>query len=874
MGHYYFIQSVKIEDTLKKRSKISQDDTLVEWKYEIPPMFFPLFSSQPRYENSLLYCKGKEGFKNIKKMYNFLEKHRELAFDNPDEFLSYKKKIIDYLEESLQDYYELNGTDVFSMTYAEDDYLNKSENCYKLMQEVNSQIEEAIKNDDIEAFLSIYTDAEITHKSAQLRYFFNLNTYLYGYECILTTNKPLEYVEIFEENNKFGLKLEDRVILSPIYDEIFGFGENEIYSVIQNGDKYGYINTNGNLIIPLIYDDAYDFNVNYNWDKKSQINIKTYRAIIQNKGKYGVIDEKNNIILPSIYDDIVIYEAHAHFPFMIVLTTNNGQKTILDVDGKELYPAVITEIYYFDDKEENKYANFYGRLLIESKEDTYYLNSELKPYGYNVEIIQNGFEFYTKRNEFTYCFIAKNKEGKKGIINWHDETLLPFEFDDVEVYSPTTHNLFFKTTKNAKEALYSIQLEQEIKLVIPPIYDKLAEFIYIDVHSIYSTIEKNNKKGVYSVYENIEIIEPKYESILYSYNKENLFAFLNDKIIQYKISTTKEISLDFNNLESSIKWCESDKKAKNIFKKLKSSYMKEALNLIFKDKNEIDMAQKNYPNVNFLEPKSIFDAVNKILAEFENDINITLILYKAYKYHFDSKSDDVSDLKWGIINFYIAEIYYKKQNYSLAIDYAQIAKTFVPIRNSFYITLLQFICYNYFFSSLYKKSIDEGLIGLKWINEQQNHYKNSDALEWANNIKNELEMIKNTQETISYYLGCSYFNLENPNYTEALKYIELSLENKTDWNVFNKSYVKAVSTYNLNKDLQEAISVLQEADKVAEELKENLDDHCYIKYLLAFSYYYNFKNSQKALEKIKESLSINPYYKNSLELKEEINRRK
>ena len=130
-------------------------------------MFFPLFSSQPRYENSLLYCKGKEGFKNIKKMYNFLEKHRELAFDNPDEFLSYKKKIIDYLEESLQDYYELNGTDVFSMTYAEDDYLNKSENCYKLMQEVNSQIEETIKNDDIEAFLSIYTDAEITHKSAK-----------------------------------------------------------------------------------------------------------------------------------------------------------------------------------------------------------------------------------------------------------------------------------------------------------------------------------------------------------------------------------------------------------------------------------------------------------------------------------------------------------------------------------------------------------------------------------------------------------------------------------------------------------------------------------------------------------------------------------
>ena len=43
MGHYYFIQSVKIEDKPKKRAKISQKETLIEWKYEIPPMFFPYF---------------------------------------------------------------------------------------------------------------------------------------------------------------------------------------------------------------------------------------------------------------------------------------------------------------------------------------------------------------------------------------------------------------------------------------------------------------------------------------------------------------------------------------------------------------------------------------------------------------------------------------------------------------------------------------------------------------------------------------------------------------------------------------------------------------------------------------------------------------
>ena len=52
--------------------------------------------------------------------------------------------------------------------------------------------------------------------------------------------------------------------------------------------------------------------------------------------------------------------------------------------------------------------------LLESKEPSYYLNSDLKPYGCDVEIIQNDFEFYTKENGLTHCFVAKIKKIKKG----------------------------------------------------------------------------------------------------------------------------------------------------------------------------------------------------------------------------------------------------------------------------------------------------------------------------------------------------------------------------------------------------------------------------------------------------------------------------
>ncbi len=740
------------------------------------------------------------------------------------------------------------------------------------MQELNLQIQEAIENDDIEAFLSIYTDAGITHKSAELRYFFNESIYQYGYGCLVTYNEHKDSVQIFEENGKVGLKSnEGEVLLPPAYDEIFGFGENEQYSVVRNGDKYGHIDINGKVVVPLIYDDAFDFIKDSRWDQKTETLIEKYRAVVQLEGKYGVIDETHTIVLPLIYEDINLREQHNSFPFMIFVTIE-GKKAILDIEGKELYPSIITTIHHPNDEDDDSgFINFYERLLVKTEDETYYLNPSFEPYGYNVEIIQNGLELRTKRNTVTYCFIARNKEGKMGIINWHNEILLPFEFDTIEEYTSTGANILYKTLNEGKPSLYQITNKSTTTILIPPVYDAICGLFSAGADWRYVVVEKNGKKGVYYLQGKKEVLPPQFEAIsFFSYNEQYLCAFLKDKIIQYKVPSIEEVPLDLKFLEMSIKYAEEPDKAKAILKKLKPVYIKEVLELIFSDPKDIAIAQKRYSKVNFLQPESILDAANTLNMTLEkagSPIDDMQTLYTAFQYHFDNKNSDAREIKWGMMNFFLARMHYEKENYPLAIEYAKRANMFIYVNNILYIDVLQFICYTYYDSDKNEEAVEAGLSGLEAVNQQRKQLKSGSA--WVSNIKKERDMLDNYEETFNYYVGCAYFYQNNRDYQKALEYIEKSITNKNDWNIYIKSFIRVASIYKTVENTMDVFPILEEVEELGKQYNAN-DDHCYIKYLLAFSYYHNLNDPQKALDKIEESLAINPHYENSLELKVQI----
>ena len=76
------------------------------------------------------------------------------------------------------------------------------------------------------------------------------------------------------------------------YDDIkmpYSNGDNTLYTVVKN-NKYGFIDTKGRVVIPLMYDYAQIFEEGL--------------VSVSKKGKFGMIDRQNQTIIPFEYEDI------------------------------------------------------------------------------------------------------------------------------------------------------------------------------------------------------------------------------------------------------------------------------------------------------------------------------------------------------------------------------------------------------------------------------------------------------------------------------------------------------------------------------------------------------------------------------------------
>ena len=70
-----------------------------------------------------------------------------------------------------------------------------------------------------------------------------------------------------------------------VYAESYGM------SIVKKGNKYGFIDKNGNVTIPVIYDLVYSFkNDKY--------------TVVQNDGKQGCVNKNGEIIVPIKYNKI------------------------------------------------------------------------------------------------------------------------------------------------------------------------------------------------------------------------------------------------------------------------------------------------------------------------------------------------------------------------------------------------------------------------------------------------------------------------------------------------------------------------------------------------------------------------------------------
>lgn len=287
--------------------------------------------------------------------------------------------------------------------------------------------------------------------------------------------------------------------------------------------KYGFINKNGDVIIPLIYDDAFPFYNGY--------------TSVKSNDKWNYINEKGE----TIFSDSLIFSYRPIINnlavFMIADNEVESRKRMHSEDrkGSQTFVEYLNQIEKKQLKE--GLINTNGKIIVEP------LFDEISGY-------------------FIDGFMRVRNNGKAGIINQKGEIVIPLEYDNVL----DNKNNQFTAQRDNKWGI----IDTENNIIIPFEYKRVGSFenglaliidqgtgyvnthnevviephysfnLLGDFHNELALVKKDNKYGYINKSDQI-IIPIIYDNALPFYNnttivsKDGLTFLLIKKVIKYKI---------------------------------------------------------------------------------------------------------------------------------------------------------------------------------------------------------------------------------------------------------------------------------------------------------------------------------------------------
>ena len=316
-------------------------------------------------------------------------------------------------------------------------------------------------------------------------------------------------------NNEFFINI-NNLKLKGDYDKVDIFSNG--LASIQKNKKVGYINSKGELIIPLKYDTGGYFNQNG-------------LAEVSLGKKYGFINQQGQEVIPIIYEMVKSEQLDD-----VVIVRKNYKWAFFDSKGKQL-----SDFLYHDVQRawKNDRTTFFenGPASVKQNGKYSFLNRDLKPAFSNV-VFDSATSFDSNRNA-----IVMNK-GKFGIIKDDGQYGVPLQYDLIENFNSNGNpnpefyffekenikGLFNKNLKKIAEAKrddysssFSLQgdyissqnfkgkyglIDAEGNEKIPFIYD---EGLYFD-RDDYSIAKKNNRFGIINL-NNVELVPISYQSL-------------------------------------------------------------------------------------------------------------------------------------------------------------------------------------------------------------------------------------------------------------------------------------------------------------------------------------------------------------------------
>jgi hypothetical protein len=144
------------------------------------------------------------------------------------------------------------------------------------------------------------------------------------------------FYRIFSDKKWTYQDMEDNLITPLRFDDAYDF--NNDMARVKKNNLWGFINKSGDLIVPCEYDEAKDFS-------------NGFAAVRKNK-KWGFIDKKGNITITFTYDKIADFFSEDFIGVCINSDTSNYANDkwgFIDFSGKQVIPLIYEEVFSFSE---------------------------------------------------------------------------------------------------------------------------------------------------------------------------------------------------------------------------------------------------------------------------------------------------------------------------------------------------------------------------------------------------------------------------------------------------------------------------------------------------------------------------------------------
>lgn len=344
--------------------------------------------------------------------------------------------------------------------------ITKQENGIKLKDYFNNR-DISIENNNIKSIINLDEKYELLQLNSQM-YLKNLDKIK-----IVSGESRMRVGDyyIFKQNDSYGLIDKNlNILIEPIYDGLFK-GEKSSLLLAKKKDKYGYLDTEGRVVIPFEYEIG--------------TLEKNGLMVVKKDNKIGVINHKNEVVVNFDYDGIY-YENPKNF-----VGIKNGEYFLINTFGEKIkidasWMGVQNGSKMFYEKDGK-----FGIFDFEKKYITKNIYDELS---------QN----------YSQLIIAL-KQGKYGLINSDGETKLSFIFDYI---LPVGKNYFKVGDDNSG---YVALVNQEGSTITKQIYDDFIEL---------------NENNLIGMRENILVLMNKNGKEIKAV--DSIISF-NDNLLLYKV---------------------------------------------------------------------------------------------------------------------------------------------------------------------------------------------------------------------------------------------------------------------------------------------------------------------------------------------------